>query len=116
MIHTVRGRASAWTNAGSDSAPVAPSRGERLDGGSRDVVDDAGVARPAEAPHHVGAHTPEPDHAELHHSLLCVAATAAMTAAPALVESFTYAVSIRPARSPPTSSIMVSRTSASKPG
>ena len=69
-----------------------------------------------EAPHHVGAHAPETDHAELHHSLLCAAATAAMTAAPALVESFTYTVSIRPARSPPSSSTIVSRTSASKPG
>ena len=34
MIHTVRGRASAWTNAASDAAPVAPSRASACTAGA----------------------------------------------------------------------------------
>src|SRR6185312_8044350 len=36
----------------------------------RDVVHHAGVPAAHEAPHHVGAHAPEPDHSKLHSTVL----------------------------------------------
>ena len=40
--------------------------GEFVDGGRVDVVDDAFVAVDHQPPHHVRAHSAEPDHPQLH--------------------------------------------------
>ncbi len=49
-----------------DAAPVAPSPASACTASRGTIEDDALVAAAHEAPHHVGAHAPETDHAELH--------------------------------------------------
>ena len=72
ITHTTRGAASAFTRsaeAGCRRRALGRQRAPRL---RIAVVDHAGVPMPHEPPGDVGAHAPEPHHADLHVvSLLC---------------------------------------------
>ncbi len=60
------GFVSLPTKSSSEVAPVAPSLTSSATASGLDVVDDAFVAIPHQAAHHVGAHPAQSHHANLH--------------------------------------------------
>ena len=82
MMQMQRGGASAATNSSSEPrarAPLAHEPGDRV---GAHVEDDAVVAAAHQAPHHVGAHAPQSDHAQPAWRLLLTRSWSAATLAP----------------------------------
>ena len=71
MSQTARGFSSFATKSSSEVAADRALAFELPHGLLVEVVDDAAVAVPHQPADEVGAHPPEPDHAELHGSVGC---------------------------------------------
>ena len=66
ISHTARGAVELGHEVGPGRRPRGALGGHRLHGVGEQVVDDALVPGPHQAPHHVGAHPAQPNHAQLH--------------------------------------------------
>ena len=69
IIQTARGFFSFLREVFERRRPDRPLFGERLHGFRMEVVNDALVTGPQQAPHHVGSHPAQSDHAQFHATL-----------------------------------------------